>query len=257
MRLVAFCEARSDFQLTATLVDRVLRDHATWISDVLDTAPEGIRTWLGDGEGRSFFDIHKVAEYALKLTTRVPQGHFDGQRGAAGALMARTAFHIVRTLSNQPSWDAIDGVVIIWDMDGQADERKLGLDQARAEAQRLMPFQVVLGRPDRMREAWVLAGFDPQSEDESIRFDNERQQLGFRPNAEAHRLTAADDHATRSAKRVLAVLTAGNRAREEQCWTDAALSTLRERGVASGLAEFLDAIEQELAPLCTGHSPPR
>jgi hypothetical protein len=45
MRLVAFCEAPSDFRLTCALIDRVLREHAMWISDVLDVTPEGIRTW--------------------------------------------------------------------------------------------------------------------------------------------------------------------------------------------------------------------
>ncbi len=255
MRLMAFCESRSDFQLASTLIDRVLRNHAPWISDLLDAAPETIRTWVGDGEGRDFFDIHRVSAYALKRITRVPQGHFNGKPGAAGALMARTALRIARALNHSSTSDAIDGVVIVWDMDGQAADRRLGLDQARTEALPLMPFQIILGRPDRMREAWVLAGFDPTSEPEQIRLEAERQLLGFLPNTEAHLLTAADESAKRSAKRVLAVLTADDRAREETCWTETALHTLRARGMKSGLAEFLDAIEQELLPLCTGSAP--
>lgn len=61
MRLVAFCEARSDFLLMSALIDRVLRSHATWISDVLDAAPAALRTWSSDGQGRDFFDIHQIA----------------------------------------------------------------------------------------------------------------------------------------------------------------------------------------------------
>lgn len=107
-----------------------------------------------------------------------------------------------------------------------------------------------------MREAWVLAGFDPQSQDERDRLDNERQQLGFDPNLRAHLLTAADESAKRSAKRVLARLTGGDWDREEQCWTQAALATLRERGAGSGLADFLDEIVERLVPLCASSSTP-
>jgi hypothetical protein len=249
MRLVAFCEARSDFLLASTLIDRVLREHAPWISDVLDVAPAEIRTWIGDGEGHDFFDIHKVSSYALDRLVRVPQGHFNGQPGASGAAMARTAFGIVRELSKSMGNDAIDGVVLVWDMDGQADERRRGLDQARDTAQKLSSFQILLGRPDRMREAWVLAGFDPQSQDEGDRLAHERQQLGFHPCTEAHLLTATGTD-KRSAKRVVAVLTGGVWEREEQCWSQAALPTLRERGAGSGLTEFLHEIEQRLTPIC-------
>jgi hypothetical protein len=251
VRLVAFCEAESDFKITSGLVDLVLRHHATWISDVMDMAPEGIRSWVGDGRGHDFFDIHHVSSYALRLLGRVPQGHFNGQPGGAGGAMARTAFNIVRALNRQQD---IDGVVLVWDMDGDAVERRRGLSQARAEAQKLVQFQIVLGRPDRMREAWVLAGFDPQSQDERDRLDDERQQLGFRPNVQAELLTASDPQARRSAKRVLAVLTSGDHRREERCWTEAALATLRARGTGSGLAEFLDEVEQGVVPLCVGTS---
>lgn len=255
MRLVAFCEAPSDFQLASALIDRVLREHATWIADVLDSAPGAIRTWIGDGDGREFFDIHKVVDYALKVLPRIPQGHFDGRPGAAGASMARTVFTLVRELNKRRDTETIDGVVLVWDMDGQTDERRLGLDQARAYARALVTFQILLARPDRMREAWVLAGFDAQSPDEQARLSDERAQLGFAPNDQAHLLTAADEQAKRSPKRVLAVFTGADRQREAQCWTDTALSTLRARGIGSGLTEFLEEIEQQLVPLCTRQSP--
>ncbi|HEX2688715.1 MAG TPA: hypothetical protein VHN14_18965 [Kofleriaceae bacterium] len=233
----------------SALIDHVLREHAPWISDVLDVAPEGIRTWIGDGEGHDFFDLHRISAYARQHLARVPQGHFNGQPGAPGALMARTTFSIARALSKSLGSEAIDGVVLVWDMDGHATDRKLGLDQARAEAQKLVPFRILLGCPDRMREAWVLAGFDPQSQDERDRLDHERQQLGFHPCAEAHLLTAADELAKRSAKRVLAVLTGGAWEREAQCWSQSALATLRERGMHSGLVKFLAEIEERLVPL--------
>lgn len=167
--------------------------------------------------------------------------------------MARTAFSVVRALNHAENVDKIDGVVLVWDMDGQAADRKRGLEQARVEAQKLVPFEIILGRPDRMREAWVLAGFDPQTPDERDRLDQERQHLGFHPCTQAHRLTTTGI-AKLSPKRVLAVLTGGDQGREAQCWTHAALATLRERGADSGLAEFLDEVERRLVPLCTAPS---
>jgi hypothetical protein len=254
MRLVAFCEARADFVLLSTLVDRVLRAQAVWIADLLDTHPDGIRSWIDDGRGHAFFHIHKMREYAVRILPRVPQGHFDGRPGAAGATMARTAFAIVRAM-NRSSTTAVDGVVLMWDMDGDATDRRAGLEQARAKAQTLMQCQIVLGCPDRMREAWVLAGFDPRSSNEQERLENEKEHLGFPPNIYAHRLTAANEHEERSAKRVLRVLTDGEWEREEQCWTDADLETLRTRGVGSGLTEFLDEIKQRVVPFCGVHVP--
>ena len=259
MRLIAFCEARSDLLLASALIDRVLRAQATWIGDVLDVTPEGIRTWVGDGRGHEFFDLHQVRSYAVQHLARVPPGKFNGAPGAPGASMARTAFSIVRALNQSPNRDEadkIDGVVLVWDMDGQASERRCGLEQARAEAQKLVQFQIIFGQPDRMREAWILAGFVPRSPDERARLDSERQEPGFDPSLDAHLLTAADERAKRSAKRVLAALTGGEWEREERCWTRTALATLRERGVGSGLVEFLDEIAARLVPLCAAPSSP-
>jgi hypothetical protein len=95
MRLVAFCEAVADFRMASDLVDRVLREHAPdWVGDVLDAEPVGIRAWKDDGQGREFFLVRALVDYASRLQIRVPQGHFDSRRGAADALMGRTAFSI-------------------------------------------------------------------------------------------------------------------------------------------------------------------
>jgi hypothetical protein len=247
VRLVAFCEARADFLLASTLVDRVLGARTTPGGNHLDVSGDATATWVRDGRGHDFFDIHRINTYALPLLRRLPQGHFDGRPGAAGAVMARTAFSFVRELNKQSDTNKIDGVVFVWDMDGDAEDRKRGLEQARSAMQKLAQFQIVLGCPDRMREAWVLAGFDPQSPHEQRRLDDEARQLGFRPNAQAHRLAAPDMADLRSAKRVLAVLTGGDPEREAKCWTEATLATIRERGAGSGLAAFLDEIEQRLA----------
>ncbi len=229
MRIALFCEAAGDFEAVVGLVDRVLREEGLpWVRDLLDAHPEAVRTWMDDGDGRPFFDLHRLSDHARRFRgLRIPQGHFDGKPGAAGAVMARTVFHLVRAMAKRAP---IDAVVIVWDMDQQGDARRDGLAQARAEVAPWKRFGVVLGCPDLEREAWVLAGFEPENDAERRRIEDERRALGFCPCEEAHRLRDPDDHAPRSPKRALRALTGGDDAREARCWEDAPLDRLRERG---------------------------
>jgi hypothetical protein len=249
MKLVVFCEAPADFRIARDLVDRVLREVGPpWVPDVMEANPEGIRIYLEDDQGRSFFDIHHLTDYEDQLGVRVPHGHFDGRPGAAGALMARTIFWIVRKLMKDGA--GVDAVIIVWDMDDQPGARRFGLEQARTEAESAT-FRIILGCPNLEREAWVLAGFDPEGPDEEGRMAGARRELGFAPNAHSHQLTATDEQAKRSAKRVLRVLTLENPAREERCWMETPLATLRDRGAENGLRDFLLEVEERLMPLCT------
>jgi hypothetical protein len=248
VKLAVFCEAQVDFQIAADLIDRVLRERGEpWVGDVMDAAPDEIRSWHGDGEGHEFFDLHRLDHHVDRLRVRVPHGHFGGQPGAAGALMARTAFSIVRVLIKGDA--TIDAVIVVWDMDDQPTPRRAGLMQARAEAQGWARLRIVLGCPNAMREAWVLCGFDPGGEHEQARLRELREELGFHPNIDAHRLDAKDEQAKRSAKRVLRQLTGNDRAREQRCWRETPLEALRSRGEATGLRDYLLEVEQHLLPL--------
>ncbi|HSO00049.1 MAG TPA: hypothetical protein VLS89_17265 [Candidatus Nanopelagicales bacterium] len=253
MRLLVFCEAGADFRTTSALVDRVLHDEGpAWVADVLPAHPEAIREWVSDGQGNQFFDIHYLDKYRRQFKdVRFAYGHFDGKPGAAGAQMARNAFFIARAVAKQDASTGLAAVLLVWDMDDQGEERRLGLAQARDEASRREKFQIVLGCPDRMREAWVLVGFEPESDEERARLEELRRELGFSPCDEAHRLDAKDEHAKRSPKRVLAKLMAGDAEREARCSTGAPLAQLRERGEQSGLRAFLDEIRNLVVPLCS------
>jgi hypothetical protein len=247
VRLVVFCEAAADFRIASDLVDRVLRhDGPGWVADVLDAAPDGVRSWRGDGRGNMFFDVHHLSKHVDRLAIRVPHGQFDGCRGAADAVMARTALSIVRHFVKRG--EVIDAVLVVRDMDGQP-ERAIGLGQARTEARSWATFQIVLGCANPMREAWVLCGFDPETDDERARLEELRQELGFQPHEQAHHLDAQDEQAKRSAKRVLRLLTGDDREREERCWNQTALDQLRARGVMTGLCNYLDEVRQHLVPL--------
>lgn len=252
MRLVAFCEAPGDFRLTSGLVDRVLRESGpSWVADNLE-APEVIRVWRPDGLGRAYFDLHKLDEYVKWFGVRVPHGHFGGRSGDAGALMARTVFRIVRALQGKDSDEPIECAVLVWDGDAQLQDRLSGVKMARDEAHRWASFQIICGFPDPEREAWVLAGFDPGDEDERTCLEALQRELEFSPVLHAVRLRAKEDGNRRNIKRVLSELTGGDPAREERCWTETALATLRARGRDTGLAAFLDEIEAVLVPLLGG-----
>jgi hypothetical protein len=247
MRLVVFCEASADFQVAADLIDRVLRHESPgWVAEVLDTAPEGIRSWRGDGQGGAFFDVHQLAKQVDQLAIRVPHGYFDGRPGAADAMMARTVFSIVRNLVKRG--ESIDAALLIRDMDDQP-ERETGIGQARTEALAWATFRIVVGCAKPLREAWVLCGFDPQTDDERARLAAVRRELGFHPHEHAHQLTAKDERAKRSAKRVLRLLTADDRDREAQCWQRVPLDVLRSRGALTGLRDYLDEVRRHLVPL--------
>lgn len=246
MKLVAFCEAASDFRVLEGLVDRVLREHGPgWVADVMDANPDGVRVWIRDGAGRAFFDLHQVRFYAQSLGLRPAYGYFGRRPGRAGAIMARKVLSIARCLmAEHPELEA---VVLVWDMDKQP-ERGEGLEQARHEAAQIAPFAIVFGCANPMREAWVLAGFEPEDEDETRRLRDLTVELGFSPVHQAHQLTAADETAKRSPKRVLRYLSAGDHNREERCWVETPLASLRDRGAETGLREFLDEVKDRVLP---------
>jgi hypothetical protein len=193
-----------------------------------------------------FFDLHHLAKHVEQLAIRVPHGYFDGRPGVADAVMARTALSIVRHFVKQG--EVIDAVLLVRDMDDQP-ERAAGLGQVRAEARSWATFQIVLGCANPMREAWVLCGFEPETDDERACLEGLRQELGFQPHEQPHHLDAQDEQAKRSAKRVLRLLTRDDREREERCWKQTALDKLRARGVETGLCNYLDEIRQHLVPL--------
>lgn len=248
MKLVAFCESAGDFRLVSGLVDRVLRESGpAWVVDGLET-PEVIRTWQPDGLGRAYFDVHRLDTYVDKLKVRVLHGHFDGRPGGAGALMARTAFLIVRALHRQAPDEPIEAIVLVWDVDVQSENRPAGVKAARDEARRWAPFQIICGFPDPEREAWVLAGFEPCDDDEQTCLEALRRELGFSPVLQAVELRAKQPGHPRDIKRVLRELTRGDHEREERCWTEPALETLRARGKDTGLAAFLAEVDEILVP---------
>jgi len=245
MRIAVFCEAADDFAIATGLIDRVLYDEGpSWLREYVEARPcSDLREWVGPGPDRPFFDVHHIYKEARARGIVLPRNRFAERRGGPGALMAYTAYLVAR----EEAWRSgpVDALVLVWDMDDQGDARREGLAEGRAIG--LLPMLV--GCPDMEREAWVLAGFEPENANEREKLEQERKNLGFEPHREAHRLRDKDDRAPRSPKRVLSSLTGDDRERESRCWTDVPLDTLRARGDGSGLRAYLEEIRERLLPL--------
>lgn len=104
-----------------------------------------------------------------------------------------------------------------------------------------------------MLNGFVCAG---QQEEENLEDLCQELELNFDPCLEAHRLRHSS-HTARSNRRdpklVVKRLTGGDWDREQECWTQTPLATLRERGVETYLTEFLDEVKNRLLPLIAGH----
>src|SRR5262249_27987975 len=144
----------------------------------------------------------------------------------------------------------IDALILAKDIDSQP-ERREGMRQARDEKQ--AELVIVLATPNPKREAWALNGFVCYDADKEQKLSRIRQQLGFDPCEDAHRLRYASrtSRPERDPKRILGDLTDQNSEREERCWKETALALLQARGRQTYLEEFLAEVRERLLPLLT------
>jgi len=237
------CEGPTDRDTGCELADRVLCQHVDWITkEVIDD----YRQWRGlDGDEPLLW--RRVHDEARRRSIRA-RGHFDGRPGALDARSARLALLLFRAADPPPK-----AVVLLRDDDRQTQRRE-GLEQARREIESKWPIPVVIGLAHVMRECWVICGFSPQDEEEQTRLQQLRgsRGLGYDPTTHPHRLTARDETAKNSSKRVLRHLVQDDRDRERDCWQTVSLSRLAERGGDVGLREYLSEVCRRLIPIFTG-----
>jgi hypothetical protein len=242
--LLVICEARADFQIAADLADRII---SSTLAEANTAALPAVRRWHESEPERPFIrwtDLDKVAETrGLRLR---PRSRFGGEPGAADAAAADKALLLAAFIARK---DGLVGVLLIRDSDGY-QERHTGLKQAHTtETGAPWPFGVAIGLAHPKREAWVLAGFEPQDAAEQGRLAELRREIGCDPCIRSHELTARTKGSKRDIKRILDHLTAANAAREAPCWQDTPLDHLRERGQSNGLAAYLAEIDEHIVPL--------
>ena len=253
LRIGVVVEDRPDFDTGTTLADRVVLAKVSWLEpELLDhvrrycglSDETGYARWTDAAFQRSAFGKNRFGAQA---------GHFRSASGvsepaAADALATRRALI-------QMKLRGVEVALLLRDED-RCNDRGKGMQQARTEEEEHdRPLTVIIGVARSKRECWVLCGFDPRDDIERDSLQAERQFLGFDPREQAERLTAKHDHDKLSAKRVLSVLTKDNRSREVACWEQTDINSLRSRGNNSGLASYLDEVEQRLIPLIAMNPP--
>jgi len=241
-RFAVVYEAQADFATATDLADRVMVAEVDWLDETLLDSQRG---WIGEAPPGTPLAWKSIPSRARELGIRV-HGHFDGAPALPDAQAARRAIAYVLC-----QLDTVDAILLIRDMDDQR-ERRAGLEQARGVYSRLV--RIIIGIAEAERESWVISGFDPENDEEREKLASEARNLGFDPARRSHELTACkDDHAKKSPKRVLSVLTDGSWERQQECWQATCLSVLKARGQSNGLKDYLDEIVRHLVPLITGY----
>jgi hypothetical protein len=241
VRALVVCEARADFAVASELADRVAVERTDWLErEHLDD----LRAWAESEPDTPYLawrDLKKAIEargYRIR-----PRSRFGGQPGAPDAKAAEKALQFAL---REGGYHA---VFLIRDSDGDPT-RGQGLEQARThDRDHPWPFAVILGLAQPKREAWVIAGFEPGTDEEREALARMRHELGLNPCDVSHALAARPHGGQREAKRVLAVLVGDDDAeREAACWRETSLDILRSRGRENGLAAYLDEVEAEWLP---------
>jgi hypothetical protein len=247
VRIAVIAEADADRKQVCELIDRKIRHHAPDWWD--DEQIEAEREYCGLRPNTSFTrwrDLRSLPspEGALRRGgfigfNKPGHVHSDYPSGRKALMVSFLAKPIV------------DIVILVRDMDDEPADRKASLQKARSEIP-AGALKVVLALPNAKREAWVLNGYEPRSEQEETALAEFRKELGFDPRTHAERLDAREHGAKRDAKRVLKGLIGDNWEREAACWLETSWDVIRERGKNTGLTEFLEEVKTKVIPLVTG-----
>jgi len=227
--LLVAAEDELGYRLVTGLADRLCLE-TEWIDKgTLDA----FRTWL-QHEGRVYLELKRVGAIAKQLNLRL-RGKYDGESGAADALLMRKLFGVVAELGLP-----VQILVVARDVD--TTDRPIGFEQARAERQ--YPFAIVGALAQPESEAWLVCAWLPANDSERAAHRSVRQELGFDPIARSHELTSTSDSSRKDAKQVLDQL-AGSADRAEERFHMRPVAELEQVGAANGLASFL----RELRPV--------
>ncbi|NOT62978.1 MAG: hypothetical protein HOP19_22445, partial [Acidobacteria bacterium] len=198
--------------------------------------------WTG-GLLEKLLETHRIARFRRRISQE--------PKGSGYAEIDKT----IKLTEKLQRTRQIDALILFKDLDDDVS-RRTALLQARDENNGL--FVVVIATPKWKREAWILHGFECQTENEKQQLMAFQQTLGFDPRTRAENLrhnTANDPKMILQA--LLNEYASGEVRYQRQalCWQTTPLSLLRQRGRATYLNDFLDEIQQYLLPLIDPGSP--
>jgi hypothetical protein len=240
LEFVVVVENESDARHLSELADRVFVTSSAWIDE---SHLEHLRNWRGLEPGSSctrwterkrLRDKYKLPRYR-RLRSDEPQG------------IAYAESRMIVALAERIQRDhQIDALILFKDLDNQEDRRR-GMEQVRAKADG--QIIIVIATPKWKREAWILNGFECLNPREHEQLNTIIQRLGFDPRFKAENLHHGTDQ---DSKIILEELIqdhpvgAKRFERVQKCWIETPLETLRERGKATYLSDYLDEVKNFL-----------
>lgn len=248
-RVIVVAEDRLGFELATSLCDRVVAERSEWLHD----------HWA-DETSRSAFRVWSKLDLATqqRWTTRADIKRLSAGRRQTHGLKAEGAlvYKAVKLAHAERTEGEAVAVIVVHDTDGDEgalESMKDGRDRALEMTTDRTKSEALVAAPHPEVEAWVAAGFAPESEEEERRLAVEHARLGFNPVAEPHRLSSRKRFDTRDAKRICAALLGcdhGNDTeRWSRCWEDTPLDLLEERGAGAHLRAFTGEVGERLLPV--------
>jgi hypothetical protein len=212
---------------------------------VADSGLENVREWT-TFEAQPWLAIRRVRDLFRACYGgsffRV-RGEFGGEPGAEDTASMRKLFLVVQKTA------APDVLIVARDVDGT--DRREGFERARRSGEWSFAIVGALAQPEV--EAWLICAWSPHDEQGRGCLAELRQEFGFDPVAESHRLTSTST-SRKDAKNI--------RGRFDAVGPDTAsvfeasdVSTLRQRGEQNGLASFLRELDEKVAPRLGEHRP--
>ncbi|WYL97937.2 MAG: hypothetical protein HEQ35_22320 [Gloeotrichia echinulata IR180] len=252
IEFIVIVESGADARTATKLAERILIEKVDWLED--DNLQYCFK-WCGLQAGTEYScwkDISKILESLELSGLRLPRyrgHHSPGVPLKADGAASIKVLNLIRYLQKTRQ---IRAVILIRDLDNQP-ERREGIEQARLQHTNLeSKLEIVIGAAAPKREAWVLNGFIPSNQQEEQIIEEIKTKLSFDPCIESHRLRSTSQEEPdriRNPKVVVEVLTSQNMEREQQCWEETSLELLRQRGVHTGLKDYICEVEQRLAPI--------
>ncbi|MDJ0514737.1 MAG: hypothetical protein QNJ74_00270 [Trichodesmium sp. MO_231.B1] len=246
---IVIVESSADARTATKLGDRLLVEKVDWLE------AEQLRDffhWSGleeNTEHSCWKDIKRIIENS---GVKIPKT----RRGKSGVTKTdgAAARKILNFVSYLQKTRQIKAVIFIRDLDNQP-ERKENIEKVRSEDSDRQPqVAIVMGMANRNREAWVLNGFIALNTSEEKILEEIKAQLTFDPCEESHRLRSnskAEPERMRNPKVVLEKLTGADFERERKCWEETDLEILRNRGVSTGLTDYINEVENRLTSIIT------